>query len=89
MSWPLTLLLALVGLFALDRLLRWMEERGWIYYRLRKPSSSGALDALAEFQAMLTPNAQQIVVVKQERREQRDDDGGPDDPKPPPPPPPG
>lgn len=85
MPWPLTILLALVGLFVLDRLLRRMEHRGWIYYRLRKPASGGALNALAEFQAMLQPNAQQVVIVKAERRAERDDDGGPDKPKPPPP----
>lgn len=87
MPWPLTLLLALAGLLALDRLLRWMEHRGWIYYRLRKPSSGGALNALAEFQAMLQPNAQQVVIARQERRDERDDDGGPDKDKPRPPPP--
>lgn len=78
MPWPATLALALVGLLALDRLLRWMEGRGWIYYRLRRPSGSGALDALAEFQAMLQPNARQVVIARDEGRDERDDDGGPD-----------
>ena len=87
MSWPVTVVVTPAALLVLDRLLRWMEDRGWIYYRRFKPSGNGAGDALAEFQAMLQPNAQQVVIVKQERRGERDDDGGPDKDKPPPPPP--
>ncbi len=30
-----------VALFALDRLLLWMEARGWIYWRMVKSKSSG------------------------------------------------
>lgn len=78
MSWPITLLLALVALVALDRLFRWMEARGWIFYRVRRPSGSGALAALTEFQAMLQPSAREVMVARAERRAPRDDDGGPD-----------
>ena len=63
MSWPITLLLALVALVALDRLFRWMEARGWIFYRVRRPSGSGA---------------REVIVARAERRAPRDDDGGPD-----------
>lgn len=37
-----------IALFALDRLLLWMEARGWIYWRKVK-SKSGAGDALTGF----------------------------------------
>ena len=50
MSWPVTVVVTLVALFVLDRLLRRMEDRGWIHYRRFKPSGNGAANALAEFQ---------------------------------------
>jgi hypothetical protein len=86
-SWPVTVIVTLAALFVLDRLLRRMEDRGWIHYRRFKPSGNGAANALAEFQEMLQPNSRQVVIVKQERRGERDDDGGPDKDKPKPPPP--
>ena len=49
MSWPVTVVVTLAALFVLDRLLRRMEDRGWIHYRRFKPSGNGAGDALAEF----------------------------------------
>lgn len=82
MPWPLTVAAVLAGLFALDRLFRWMERRGWIFYRERKPSGSGVANALGEFQAMLTPAARELVVARAEPRAQDEDDDGdpPDDP---------
>lgn len=72
-----SLVAVVVGLVALDRLLRWMERRGWIFYRERGPSGSGAGNALAELQAMLTPAARELVVAKAEPEAEEDDDGGP------------
>jgi hypothetical protein len=80
MSWPLTVAAALVGLFALDRLLRWMERRGWIFYRERQPSGSGVANALGEFEAILNPAVREVVVARQEQRAQDDDDDDDGDP---------
>ncbi|WAS97084.1 hypothetical protein [Nannocystis punicea] len=80
MPWPLTVLAVLVGLFALDRLLLALERGGYIYYRVRKPSGSGAGNALAELQQMLSPSTQHVIVAKREQRPEHVDDGGPPDP---------
>lgn len=79
MPWS-TLAALLVGLFALDRLLRALERRGWIYYRERKPGSSGVANALGEFEALLNPAVREVVVAKQEQRAQDDDDDDDGDP---------
>lgn len=76
MPWPLTAAAVLVGLFALDRLLRRMERRGWIFYRERKPSGSGVANALGEFEAILNPAVREVVVARQEQRAQDEDDDG-------------
>lgn len=80
MPWPQLLVAALVGLLALDRLLRWMERRGWIFYRQRKPSGSGIANALGEFEAILNPAVREVVVARQEQRAQDDDDDDDGDP---------
>ncbi|MCY0992714.1 hypothetical protein OV203_36580 [Nannocystis sp. ILAH1] len=80
MPWPLTVLAVLAGLFALDRLLLALERGGYIYYRVRKPSGSGAGNALTELQQMLAPSTQHVIVAKREQRPEHNDDGGPPDP---------
>ena len=80
MPWPLTVLAVLAGLFVLDRLLLALERGGYIYYRVRKPSSTGAGNALLELQQMLSPATQHVVVAKKEQRPEHNDDGGPPDP---------
>ncbi|MDC0715963.1 hypothetical protein [Nannocystis bainbridge] len=86
MSWPLTVVVVVVGLFVADRLLLALERRGYIYYRVRKPSTTGAGNALAELQQMLAPSTQHVIVAKKEQRPEHVDDGGPPDPggRPPP-----
>ncbi|HEY8376657.1 MAG TPA: hypothetical protein VIK91_09225 [Nannocystis sp.] len=79
MPWPLTVVLVLVGLFVLDRLLLAAERRGWIYYRVKKPSTTGAGNALVELQAMLNPASQHVIVAQKEQKAERTDDGGPPD----------
>ncbi|WP_328996527.1 hypothetical protein OG394_17935 [Kribbella sp. NBC_01245] len=37
MHWALWVASGLVGLFLLDRLLLWVEGKGWLYYRKRRP----------------------------------------------------
>lgn len=78
MSWLVAVLTGALGLVALDRLLRWMERRGWIFYRERKPTGSGAGNAIAEFQAMLQPEVREVVEAKAvHEAEEDDDEGGP------------
>ncbi len=76
------LLLVGAALLSLDRLGRWAEDRGWIYWRKRKPDPSSTGNAMLEVQALLEP--QKIHVVEERRQEhvQQDDDGGPPRPDP-------
>lgn len=78
---PYWIVLAVLGiaaaLFLLDRLLLRMERRGWIYYRLHKHRSPGAMgNAFLEMQTMLDPGKRYIVeqrkAVRQEEREAGD-----------------
>lgn len=90
MSWPVTVAVAVVALFVLDRVLLALERWGLIYYRVRKPSSSGAGNALTELHAMLSPSTQNVMIARKEPGAQREEDGDPPDdddgagPQPPP-----
>lgn len=53
------------GLFLLDRLLRWMERRGWIYYRIRRGSAGTALGPVLD---VFHPTREYTVVEQQRQR---------------------
>jgi hypothetical protein len=51
----------------LDRLGLWLEERGWLFYRKRKPSSS-PLSSLVALQQFIEPGVQHVVQAGRQRR---------------------
>src|SRR5262249_7794473 len=55
------------GLWLLDRLGLWLEDRGLLFYRRRKPSSS-PISSLVAMQQFLEPGVQHVIQAGQERR---------------------
>ena len=64
-------------LYGLHTLFLWMETKGWLYYRSKRPSS-GATSTL-EAAAILDPSARAAVEARQERAGEEDEDSGDDD----------
>ena len=56
-----------VALFGLDRLGLWMEHRGWIYYRRRKPSGASVGNALMELQSLIAPQARDVIEAERQK----------------------
>ena len=82
-----TVLLVLAGLalagFAVDRLLLWMEWRGWIDYRRTYPGriDRGAVGpAFLAIQGLLEPDRKSLYEEKTAVRTERDETGGSPDP---------
>jgi hypothetical protein len=73
------------GLFVLDRLLLWMEAKGWIYWRKvkRKSSGGGLRGGLLGFNAMFEPGAHHTAEAQQEQEVEDEDDGDDDGQRPP------
>ena len=72
-----------VGLFALDRLFLWFEEKGWLYWRKVKPKCAAGdffigLDSIGNPNAAHAEEARKTVL---EEEDDGDDDGArnPDD----------
>jgi len=82
MKWlPLILLAAVpAAIFFLDRLLLWMEWRGWIFYRMTRPDPKNIGPAFLEIEALFQPSKRRVLEQKIQRKKQQDDQGGPDDP---------
>jgi len=80
------LLLLAAAIFAFDRLFLYMEKRGWIYYRKKKPSSSALSNACLEVQQLLEPSKKYVVEVKKDEKKQQAEAGdlppGPEEEKP-------
>ena len=65
----------LVALFWLDRLCLWLEDRGWLYYRRKKPGSSAA-SAWVAMQQFIEPGIKHVVQIEQEKRSEDDVEAG-------------
>ena len=67
-----------VGIFLLDRLLLWMEWRGWIDYRRTYPGhiSSGQVGpAFLAIQSLLEPDKRHVVEEQTAVRTEREETG--------------
>ena len=69
-----------VAVYLLNKLLLWMESRGWIYYRRHAPSSSSLGAAALEVQTLVDPSKRHVIEAKQSQKKEQDDSGDP--PKP-------
>lgn len=78
MPWWLVALIVVISVLTLDRLLLWMEARGWIFYRKKKPTGGGA--AMLGVAAELFQPAQHSAVQELEEQSRRLDDAGDADP---------
>ena len=61
----LNVLLSCVAFYFIDRICLWLEERGWLYYRCRKPEGGVIGNALLELQSFLNPGTRNTIEMKQ------------------------
>jgi hypothetical protein len=66
----------LIVLFALDRVLLWMEARGWIYWR-RIKSKGGAGDILTGF-GFTDPGTRYLEEARRKQVQEDEEDGDDD-----------
>ncbi len=59
------ILAGMVALYLLDQLGLWLERKGWLYYRRRKPESGIIGNSLQELNALLLPSNRHVIEVKQ------------------------
>ena len=80
MKWlPFLLVAAILPLgYLADRLLLWMEDRGWIFYRRSRPDPKNVGPAFLEIEALLQPSRRHVLEQKVDQHAEEDDDGGPD-----------
>jgi hypothetical protein len=80
MKWVALIILILVVVgFGADRLLLWMEQRGWLDYRLTAPKPRDVGKAILGVHGLLEPEKRHAyeMQVEQELKQERDDEGGP------------
>jgi hypothetical protein len=73
----LTVTAVLVLLYGLHRLALWAENRGWIYYLRRKPTTSSLGNAFLEVQSLLEPEKRQLAEVQKAETIEEDEQGDP------------
>lgn len=65
------------ALYGLHRLCLWLEERGWLFYLHKKPSSSPA-SCFAAMQQALEPQIKHVACIKEERQQAKAEAPGDD-----------
>jgi hypothetical protein len=68
---------AAAGLYGLHRLGLWLEERGWLYYRHRSPTSTMA-GCFVALQQALEPPTRYVIVARETRRHTAEEPPGKD-----------
>jgi len=82
MLWIKTIgFLLIVGLvlYGLHRFSLWAEERGWIYYKNKKPKGGTLGNALLEIQSYFEPDKQHILELRTEIHQEEKEAGDPPD----------
>lgn len=58
------------ALYLFDRLLLWMERKGWVYWRkTKRRTGPGVGNALLEIQTLVEPAARHVLELRQEVKE--------------------
>jgi hypothetical protein len=70
------------GLFVLDRLLLWVESRGWIYYRRNKPGRGASTYHLLEWNSAFDPTMRQVQEERIKEEKGEEEAGDPPVPEP-------
>jgi hypothetical protein len=73
-------IIILVGLYCIDKVALWAEERGWIYYRKRHCSSGTLGNAFLAIQTALEPSKKFIFEERLKKGGETQESG--DKPKP-------
>ncbi len=60
-----TVIMFFVTLYILDKIGLWLERKGLIFYRNKKPEGGAIGSALLELQNMVNPSARHTIEVKQ------------------------
>jgi len=67
-----------IALVLLDRLLLWMERKGWVYWRKTTRSTGpGVGNALLEIQSLVEPSARHVLELRREVKEESPEPGDP------------
>jgi hypothetical protein len=70
--WCLIIVSGLAALYGLHRLALWLEKRGWLFYKHKKPSSS-AVSCFVALQQVIEPPVQHVLHARDEKRHQAEE----------------
>jgi hypothetical protein len=72
--WGAVIMLAAL---AMDRLLLWIESRGWIYWRRNRPARGASTYHMLELHSNFDPGIQHILEATVKEEEDEDESGDP------------
>lgn len=73
--WPALATGAVAAIFGLHRFGLWLEDRGWLFYRQKRPTSS-PMSSLVALQQFIEPSIRHVVEVKHHVRSEKEKQAG-------------
>jgi len=73
----LLLTFGVLGIYGAHRLLSWMDDRGWIYYRRRRGTSAALGNAMLQVQTFYQPSVEEVLEARLEEHTEEDESGDP------------
>lgn len=64
-------------IFLVDRLLLWLESRGWLYYRRTRGRGGGALYHTLELHSVFDPSIEEVIEIMYHEEQDQDESGEP------------
>jgi hypothetical protein len=66
-----------LALFTIDRLFLWLESKGWMYYRRKKPRGGAAVYHLMQIHSVFEPGFEEVIEIKVQEEKSEDESGAP------------
>lgn len=73
----LLLTFGVIAIYGGHRILSWMDDRGWIYYRRRRGTSAALGNALLQVQTFYQPAVHEVLEARLEEPTEEADSGDP------------
>ncbi len=74
------LVLGVLGIYAFNRITRWMHRRGWIHWKMRRGTSSALGNAVLGVQSIFQPPIHEVLEVRQAEEAEKGESGDPPEP---------
>ncbi len=65
------IILSVIGIWLFDKICLWLERKGWLYYRFKKPQTGIIGAGLQELNAQIMPSNRHVIVTQKQEAQSK------------------